>query len=77
MPQKNTELAGMDGFIKKLVRLALAVPYFAVGSPYNIQTMYGVLFFEAFSSVWMIVNAFIFANHLKMCIQEHMKNNWK
>ena len=57
LPTVDCSMAHVNGSISNSVRLAVALRYFAGGSPYVITTTYGISFSEVFVSVWRIVNA--------------------
>ena len=46
-----------NGVISTSVRLALALHYFAGGSPYDLMAKYGVSHTSVFDSVWIVVEA--------------------
>jgi hypothetical protein len=46
-----------NGYISTSVRLALALRYFAGGSPYDLMVKYGVSHSSVFDSVWIVVEA--------------------
>jgi hypothetical protein len=46
-----------NGAISTSVRLALALRYFAGGSPYDLMVKYGVSHSSVFDSVWIVVEA--------------------
>jgi hypothetical protein len=46
-----------NGAISTSVRLALALRYFAGGSPYDLMAKYGVSHTSVFDSVWIVVEA--------------------
>ena len=57
LPERNCAMALVNGSISISVHLAVALPYFAGGSPYDITTTFGISFSEVFVSVWSIVDA--------------------
>ena len=57
MPRIDVRRARVNGSISNKVRLAVALRYFAAGSPYDISTTYGKSYSEVFVSAWRIVNA--------------------
>ncbi len=46
-----------NGLVSTSVRLACALRYFAVGSPYNIMTKYGLSHASVYESIWAVVEA--------------------
>lgn len=57
LPQSEIRMARVNGYICNTVRVAVALRYFAGGSPYDIATTYGISVSEVFVSVWRVVNA--------------------
>jgi hypothetical protein len=54
---KRKKNSGKNGTISSVVRLHVAICYFAGGDTYNISIAHGILHTEVFWSIWCVVDA--------------------
>lgn len=63
---KSHRNGARNGLIPSTTRLAVALRYFAGGSPYDLSLLYGMSLTEVYSSVWRVVDAIIACRVLRI-----------